>query len=54
MTGAMSYQDALDYLGHAYGGQKRRLGPLAVLHPIRSAALLAKAQKKVHQYPHLE
>ncbi len=38
---------ALEYLGQGYGGQKRRLGPLAVLHPIRSAALLAKAQKKI-------
>ncbi len=37
---------ALEYLGHAYGGQKRRLGPLAVLHPIRAAALLAKAWKE--------
>jgi hypothetical protein len=38
--------EALQYLGEAYGQQKRRLGPLAILHPIRAAALLAKAQDK--------
>ncbi|MEW6220270.1 MAG: hypothetical protein AB1634_12155 [Thermodesulfobacteriota bacterium] len=36
--------DGLAYLGEAYGGQKRRLGPLAILHPIRAASLLAMAQ----------
>jgi len=35
--------DALDFLGQAYGQTKRRLGPVAVLHPIRSAALLELA-----------
>ena len=35
--------DALHYLEEAYGQQKRRLGPLAILHPIRSASLLVKA-----------
>ncbi|MFC1524078.1 hypothetical protein ACFL6N_04730 [Thermodesulfobacteriota bacterium] len=35
---------ALEYLGEGYGQQKRRLGPLAILHPIRAAALLAKVQ----------
>ncbi|MFZ5758692.1 MAG: HD domain-containing protein [Thermodesulfobacteriota bacterium] len=35
--------EALDYLGEAYGRQKRRLGPLAILHPIRASALLVKA-----------
>ncbi len=34
---------ALEYLGAAYGDQKRRLGPLAILHPLRTAALLARA-----------
>ena len=38
--------DALCYLGDAYGSQKRRLGPLAILHPIRATALFAKAQKQ--------
>ncbi len=33
----------LIYLGEAYGQQKRRLGPFAVLHPIRAAALLTRA-----------
>ena len=36
---------ALGYLGDAYGSQKRRLGPLAILHPIRATALFAKAQQ---------
>lgn len=35
---------ALSFLEEAYAGQKRRLGPLAVLHPIRAAALLARAE----------
>ncbi len=35
--------DTLIYLGEAYGQQKRRLGPFAILHPIRTAALLSKA-----------
>lgn len=34
---------ALAYLFEAYGQQKRRLGPFAVLHPIRTAAILARA-----------
>ncbi len=33
----------LDYLHEAYGTSTRRLGPLAVLHPIRTAALLYRA-----------
>ncbi|MDA8165338.1 MAG: hypothetical protein M0017_09965, partial [Desulfobacteraceae bacterium] len=36
---------ALDFLDTAYGEQKRRLGPLAVLHPIRAAALLVRAEE---------
>jgi len=36
---------ALDYLNHAYGQTKRRLGPFAVLHPIRTTALLARAHR---------
>ncbi|OKY74534.1 MAG: hypothetical protein BM485_11820 [Desulfobulbaceae bacterium DB1] len=35
--------EALEYLGDAYGKQKRRLGPLAILHPIRASTLLARA-----------
>ncbi len=37
--------EALAYLDEAYGKQKRRLGPLAILHPIRTVALLAKAKE---------
>lgn len=39
--------EALYYLVEAYGEQKRRLGPLAILHPLRSVALLAKAQADI-------
>jgi hypothetical protein len=39
-------KEALELIGDAYGKQKRRLGPLAVLHPIRTASLLAKASGK--------
>ncbi len=35
--------NTLKYLWDAYHQQKRKLGPFAVLHPIRTAALLAKA-----------
>ncbi|MBI5557167.1 MAG: hypothetical protein HY885_05970 [Deltaproteobacteria bacterium] len=38
--------EALEFLGEAYGNQKRRLGPLAILHPIRASSLLAKAHDK--------
>jgi len=38
--------EVLEYLDEAYGQQKRRLGPLAILHPIRTASLLAKAHGK--------
>ncbi len=37
--------EALAYLDEAYGKQKRRLGPLAILHPIRTVGLLAKAKE---------
>jgi len=36
--------EVLEYLVEAYGRQKRRLGPLAILHPLRTASLLARAQ----------
>jgi hypothetical protein len=36
--------EAFSFLEEAYAGQKRRLGPLAVLHPIRAAALLVRAE----------
>ncbi len=35
--------EALRYLGSAYGSQKRRLGPLAILHPIRATTLFVRA-----------
>jgi hypothetical protein len=38
--------EALSFLDTAYGEQKRRLGPLAILHPIRAAALLARAEEE--------
>lgn len=36
-----------DYLSNVYGRRKRDLGPLSVLHPLRSTALLAHASEKV-------
>jgi len=36
----------LEYLREAYGESRRRLGPLAILHPIRCAALLTQASGK--------
>lgn len=35
----------LKYLEKAYGPSRRRLGPLAVLHPLRATAILARAQE---------
>ena len=34
--------EALNYLFNAYSQKRRRLGPLAVLHPLRTAALFAR------------
>jgi hypothetical protein len=36
-------QSVLEYLGTAYGESRRKLGSLALLHPLRAASLLAKA-----------
>ncbi len=38
----------LKYLGHAYGRKRRRLGPLAILHPIRATALLARSEDEAN------
>ena len=35
--------DVLRYLDVAYGEKRRRLGPMAILHPLRATALLARA-----------
>lgn len=40
--------DVLSYLERAYSHKQRRLGPLAVLHPLRATALLARAQDHVN------
>lgn len=37
----------LEYLDKAYGQSRRRLGPMAVLHPLRASALLARTQETV-------
>jgi hypothetical protein len=39
--------EVLDYLDQAYGRKRRRLGPMAVLHPLRATALLAAASDEV-------
>lgn len=36
---------ALEYLDAAYGERRRRVGPLAVLHPLRAAALLVQVSE---------
>lgn len=40
--------DVLAYLERAYSHKQRRLGPLAVLHPLRATALLARAQGEIN------
>lgn len=39
--------EALGYLFSAYSHKRRRLGPMAVLHPLRAAALLTRALEEV-------
>lgn len=39
--------EALSYLFGAYGQRRRRLGPLAVIHPLRASALLASTQEEL-------
>ncbi len=39
--------EALGYLFSAYSHKRRRLGPMAVLHPLRAAALMTRAQEEV-------
>ncbi len=39
--------EALGYLFSAYSHKRRRLGPMAVLHPLRATALLVRAQAEV-------
>jgi len=38
---------ALNYLFAAYSEKRRRLGPMAVLHPLRAAALFTRSRKKI-------
>jgi hypothetical protein len=38
--------EALSYLFSAYSHKRRRLGPMAVLHPLRAAALMTRAQEE--------
>lgn len=38
----------LEYLAHAYGLQRRLIGPPAILHPLRATALLSQASDKPH------
>lgn len=39
--------EALNYLFAAYSEKRRRLGPMAVLHPLRAAALFTRSRKKI-------
>ncbi len=36
----------LEYLEHAYGDRRRRVGPPAILHPLRATALLTQADER--------
>jgi hypothetical protein len=40
--------DALGYLFSAYHQKRRRLGPMAVLHPLRATALFARYQDQLN------
>jgi len=39
--------EVMDYLGKAYGQKRRQLGPLAVLHPLRATAMLARVEDQI-------
>ncbi len=39
--------ETLDYIGRAYREKRRRLGPFAVIHPIRATALLSMSSKEI-------
>ncbi len=39
--------EALGFLFDAYSHKRRRLGPMAVIHPIRAAALYSRAERRV-------
>lgn len=39
--------EALNYLFAAYSEKRRRLGPMAVLHPLRAAALFTRSREKI-------
>ncbi len=41
-------QHVLAYLDHAYGHRRRRIGPPAILHPLRATALLTYATGQPH------
>jgi hypothetical protein len=43
--------EALGYLFSAYSHKRRRLGPMAVLHPLRAAALMARAHETTSLEP---
>jgi hypothetical protein len=40
--------EAFSLLFDAYSSKRRRLGPMAVIHPIRAAALLSRARNRLH------
>ncbi len=40
--------EALSYLFGAFGQKRRRLGPMAVLHPLRATALFARSEKTLN------
>lgn len=40
--------EALSYLFGAFGQKRRRLGPMAVLHPLRATALFARSEKSLN------
>lgn len=39
--------EALSYLFSAHSHKRRRLGPMAVLHPLRASAVYAKAPRSI-------
>lgn len=43
-----AFLHVFEYLDHAYGLKRRRMGPRAILHPLRATALLTQASGRPH------
>ena len=45
-------EDLVEYLLRAYSGRRRKLGPAAAIHLLRTAAFLSRASRRAASLPH--